>query len=106
MIADSTNDSLRPVLLWSVVLIGFLLAGFALVSWLKRRLHQPDEQVSMGFSLADLRDLHRKGQISTEEYDRARAKLVASLKTPVKTDKTKTDQNKVPPTNDSPPTAD
>lgn len=105
LIAASTEESYSRVVLWSVVLIGALLAGFALVAWMKRRLNQPDEQVSPGFSLADLRDLHRKGQLSTEEYDRARSKLVASIKAPSQKPVQK-NKDQLPPTKHSPPASD
>jgi uncharacterized membrane protein len=79
MIAAATDY--RSIFLWSFVLIVVVVAGFILVAWVKRRLQQPDSAApALGFSLADLRELHRTGKISDEEYERARGKMAASLK--------------------------
>jgi hypothetical protein len=43
-------------------------------------LHETDEPASLGFSLSDLRELHRSGKLSDEEFERARTKMAASMK--------------------------
>lgn len=68
------------ILIWSLVLIGFVFVGFLLVSWVRNRLREPDEPVSAGFSLGDLRDMHRRGQLSDEEFERAKQQLIGMLK--------------------------
>jgi hypothetical protein len=65
---------------WSLVLIVFLIACFAAVSYLKKWLKTDDEPVKTGFTLSDLREIHRRGEITDEEYERARSKMVASAK--------------------------
>ena len=79
MIFAAANDS-KAILVWSLVLLAAVIVGFVLVLWVKRRLRQVDEAPTLGFSLADLRELHRTGKISDEEYERARGKMAASLK--------------------------
>jgi uncharacterized membrane protein len=74
----AAND-LRSVYIWSFLLIAAVVAGCVLVSWMRRRLRQPDEPASVGFSLEDLRQLYRTGQLSQEEFDRARAKIASDL---------------------------
>jgi hypothetical protein len=44
---------------------------------------------TIGFSLADLRELHRTGKISDQEFERARGKMAASLKHRESTEKPK-----------------
>lgn len=68
------------ILIWSLVLMGFVFVGFLLVSWVRNRLREPDEPVSAGFSLGDLRDMHRRGQLSDEEFERAKQQLIGMLK--------------------------
>jgi hypothetical protein len=76
----AAND-LSSVFVWSFVLIAAVIAGFILVAWAKRRLKADDEPAApAGFTLADLREMHRAGQITTEEFERARSKMVAGLK--------------------------
>jgi uncharacterized membrane protein len=80
MIAAS-DSSYRAIFFWAFVLIILVVVGFFLAVWVKRRTQQPDiSQPTLGFSLADLRELHRTGKISDQEYERARGKMAASLK--------------------------
>ncbi len=75
---SSTNGT-ASIVAWSLIAIVAILIGFALVVWLRKRLYQPDEPASAGFSLADLRRLQREGKLSPEEYERAKAKMTAGL---------------------------
>lgn len=81
LLAASENSS-YSVFVWSLVLVAAVIGGFWLVTMVKRWLTASgDEQPkSLGFSLSDLRELHRSGKLSDEEYERARTKMAASLK--------------------------
>lgn len=68
------------ILIWSLVLMGLVIAGFVLVSWVRNKLREPDDAVSGGFTLGDLRDMHRKGQLSDEEFERAKQRLIGVLR--------------------------
>ncbi len=80
------NDSsaIVSVMLWSAILVALVVAGFLLVSYIKRRLDRPEESASTDFTLADLRQLHRSGKISDEEFERAKAKMLRRLAPPEK----------------------
>jgi hypothetical protein len=73
-----TNVSVS-IVVWCLTAVAAILIGFWLVMWLRKRLYQPDEPTPAGFSLADLRQLHREGKLTAEEYERAKAKMTASL---------------------------
>ena len=75
----AANDT-KAIVVWSLVLLAVVIVGFVLAIWAKRRLREPDPEPTIGFSLADLRELHRTGKISDEEFERARGKMAASLK--------------------------
>ena len=64
-----------------VVVAGVLLL---LGLWLKRRVvgsPEPEAPISMGgFGMAELREMHRRGELSDEEFERAKEKLVARMK--------------------------
>jgi len=69
------------VIFWSVVLIGLLLAGFWVVITLRNWLKSEDiPSGGIGFTLSDLRQLHREGKMTTEEFERAREKFIAAGK--------------------------
>lgn len=80
MIVAAAQNEYGKLFVWSLILVCLAVAGFVLVAWVKRRTQQQDTGQSIGFSLADLRELHRTGKISDQEFERARGKMAASLK--------------------------
>ena len=80
MIVAAAQSEYGSLFVWSLVLVAIAVAGFVLVAWVKRRIRHQDTAPTIGFSLADLRELHRTGKISDEEYERARGRMAASLK--------------------------
>lgn len=73
------HDASSNVIIWSVVLVVILIVGFLAVTKAKKRLRDDDDTspgVASGFTLSDLRQLRRAGQISEEEFERAKAKIV------------------------------
>lgn len=68
------------IVVWSLVLMAMVVAGFLLASWVRNRVRQTDEPASSGFSLGELRELHRKGQLTDAEFERAKQKLVGMLR--------------------------
>jgi hypothetical protein len=65
---------------WSLALIGLILALFAAITYLKRRWTVPEEPTGSGFTLADLRQLRREGKMTDEEFERAKALILATYK--------------------------
>ena len=80
MIAAANQDNYGQLFVWCLILIAVLVVGFVLVAWVKRRMQHQDIPQSVGFTLADLRELHRSGKISDQEYEKARGKMAAALK--------------------------
>lgn len=62
-----------------LVLVG---GGAYLVIWLRKRYWGPDDEgvPQVGFTLGDLRHLHKSGQISAEEFAKAKEKIIAAAK--------------------------
>lgn len=71
------------IIFWSLILMAAILLLFVLVIWIKRRVQQPDQGQPFGFTLDDLRRMHEQGQLSEEEFERARTRLRAKLKSAV-----------------------
>ena len=92
MIVAAAQNAYGELFVWSLILIGVVVVGFFLVAWVKRRMRPEDSGPTLGFSLADLRELHRTGKISDEEFERARGKMAASLKRRESTEKPKKSQ--------------
>jgi hypothetical protein len=75
------QSNVGPVLVRSLVMIGLIIVAFLLVVRLRRWLTDDDPgPAAAGFSLSDLKQLHREGKISTEEFERARAKMVGAAR--------------------------
>lgn len=62
-----------------LILIALLLVGFFAVAWLRRWMRRGDDVPAGGFSLGDLRALHKSGKMSTEEFERTKAQIVGAL---------------------------
>lgn len=75
------EGSVTSVILWSAVLIALLIAGLMWGLRFKRRLNQEDEAAPpMGFTLGDLRQMHRAGQINDAEFVKAKEKIIEAAK--------------------------
>ena len=68
------------IVVWSMVLLAAVVVGYAAVAWVRRKLRQPDEPASLGFSLEDLRKMHHLGQLTDEEFERARTRMTAGAR--------------------------
>ena len=78
MLADGRVVS---VVMWLAALMVVLVVGLMWGLRLKRRLSQADEPAApMGFTLSDLRQMHRSGQISDAEFAKARDKIIEAAK--------------------------
>jgi|SRR3954451_23649571 hypothetical protein len=65
--------------LWSVVVIGLCVGAFWLVSMVRKRLKEDADVTAgpaTGFTLSDLRQLHKSGQMTDAEFERAKEKIV------------------------------
>lgn len=74
-----THGNSSAVLISSLLLIAFLVFGFVAVAVVKKWLRGSGDEGSnprTGFTLSDLRQMKRDGQITDEEYERARDKIV------------------------------
>jgi hypothetical protein len=72
------GSDIVSVLVLSGLILLLCVVGFVLITWVRGRLKADDTGVGQtGFTLADLRRLHKQGQMTDEEYERARSQLVA-----------------------------
>jgi hypothetical protein len=74
-------ENLFPELLpWLLVLLGVVIIGVGVIYFLRRAIHSESSSGQGGFTLQDLRDLHRSGELSDEEFERAKNQMVGRLK--------------------------
>jgi hypothetical protein len=83
MLSLADDDDPSGVVFACVFLLIIVVGGAYAVIWLRRRYWGKDDDMGvgqMGFTLGDLRHLHKSGQISKEEFDKAKEKVVAAAK--------------------------
>ncbi len=69
----------------SLALLGLIVVGFIVVAQVRRRLQDNDAAGgggggSIGFTLSDLRQMHKSGQMSDREFELAKAKIIDAAK--------------------------
>lgn len=87
---QQVRDQQQQILFWLVVLVAVatVLGVGALI--LLRRLRRTDEPgPTLGFTLADLRELHAQGQLNDAEFEAAKAKMLARTRSDLDQDQAK-----------------
>jgi hypothetical protein len=67
-------------LIWSIVLIAILLVLFGAIGLYRKWMKADDDTTHGGFTLSDLRRLHKEGKMSDVEFESAKAILIGSMK--------------------------
>ncbi|HSH92877.1 MAG TPA: SHOCT domain-containing protein [Roseimicrobium sp.] len=81
MLADGETG---PILVGSVIVLVIAVVGFLGVKWISKWMkNQDDPTVGTGFTLSDLRQLHKSGKMSAEEFEKAKAILLATAAKPL-----------------------
>ncbi|MEM9913328.1 MAG: SHOCT domain-containing protein [Planctomycetota bacterium] len=84
-------ENTSQVLFWCAVLLATAFIMGVAFFWLRKRLAAMDDDSStavnpLGFTLSDLRQMHDAGQISDEEFDFAKRKMIAKTKAKLESD--------------------
>lgn len=74
------EPSVGPPLFWSLVLIIILVVLFGAVALYRRWMKADGASGGEGFTLSDLRRLHKAGQMTDEEFEKAKKILIGSVK--------------------------
>jgi hypothetical protein len=77
MLAEQpAEEAFRRLIPWIAGLVGFVCLGTVLISIIRRSMRSGPDQSSEGFGLHDLRRLHASGQLTDEEFTRAKALII------------------------------
>ena len=76
--ALAQSDGGGSVFFWLGALLVLVVGLFVLVVWVRRRLSPKEDFHGEGFTLGDLRRLHKAGQLSDEEFEKAKAVMIAA----------------------------
>jgi hypothetical protein len=78
---QSVSHLTREVAPWLLALVAVVFAGALVIYTIRRMMTSKDPAGGGGFALEDLRALHRDGQLSDEEFERAKAVLIGRIRT-------------------------
>jgi hypothetical protein len=78
-LADASSTS---AIIWLIALLAVLIVGLMAVLQIKKWLVTPDLPERAGFSLSDLRRMHKEGRMTDEEFEKAKVVIIGAAKTP------------------------
>ncbi|MGD0540971.1 MAG: hypothetical protein ABSB33_05595 [Tepidisphaeraceae bacterium] len=89
-LADGDDSASGLVFVCVFLLIMVIVATYA-VMWLRKRLWGPEDAdlPATGFTLGDLKQLHREGKLTDQEFQLARDKVVAAAQAAAKRESAK-----------------
>lgn len=77
--ARSAEQLPADILPWLLVLVAVIIVGGVIIYLVRRSLYSNTSSSSAGFTLHDLRTLHAAGELSEEEFQRAKAQMIGRL---------------------------
>jgi hypothetical protein len=78
--AQAAERLFADILPWIGVLAVLILLGGGVAIWLKKRMAVNRDDSSAGFILADLRGMRDRGEISPEEFEIAKSRMIEGIK--------------------------
>jgi len=82
LLAQESSGNIGSLLLYSLALIVLVVVAYIGVTWIRRQVKGEDGGASEGFTLSDLRRLHKSGQMTDDEYEKAKLLIIGSVKAP------------------------
>ncbi len=67
------------VMPWLLLFMGLVIVGGVIIMLARRVLNTTSSSTQPGFTLHDLRTLHTKGELTDEEFERAREAMIARV---------------------------
>ncbi|MBC01691.1 MAG: hypothetical protein CMJ34_00095 [Phycisphaerae bacterium] len=77
---DSGVGLFESVIVVCGILVVVILAGGTIALIARRRYRHQDHGVSIGFTLEDLRLMHERGELTLEEFENAREKMLGKVR--------------------------
>jgi len=77
ILAQSETSS--SIFFWVAILVVIVFVLIVALAIVRKRMSPDEDFHGEGFSLSDLRQMHKSGQLSEEEFERAKAKMVETM---------------------------
>lgn len=78
--ADGATSLLGDVAIWLGIFVVLIIVLGVSAMAIRRKVNAPSVNSTIGFTLADLRVMHERGELSLEEFERARDRMLGGLK--------------------------
>jgi hypothetical protein len=79
---SAKSDRLFTELLpWLLLLLAVVLIGAVVIYFIRRSIYNQSASSKAGFTLHDLRELRSAGELTDEEFERAKAQMIGRLRT-------------------------
>ncbi|HSI35267.1 MAG: hypothetical protein ACAI43_19360 [Phycisphaerae bacterium] len=72
--------------IWSLVLVGAVVLLFGVVYLYRKWMNNQGTTTGTGFTLSDLRRYHKEGKMTTEEFEKAKALVIGTVKKSAETE--------------------
>ncbi len=79
ILAQAAEDLFGQVLPWLIMLLVVVVVGAAAIYSVRRMLQGGHSAPGEGFTLHELRRMHAAGQLSEEEFERAKALIIGRV---------------------------
>lgn len=81
ILSASEGDATIRLAYWIAILLVIAVAGFGIASLVRKRMNDAMQDTGIAppadFTLSDLRKMHTAGQLTDEEFERAKGRIVA-----------------------------
>ena len=79
---DRGSSLFRNIIPWLIVLTAIVVVGAIILHFLRKSIRNDQTGTTQGFTLYDLRQLHASGELSDEEFEKARTAMIESVNPP------------------------
>ncbi len=77
--SGAASQLFSDVMPWLLLLMGLVIVGGVIILLARRLLNDTSSSKQPGFTLHELRTLHAKGELTDEQFDRAREAMIARV---------------------------
>lgn len=78
-VTDKSSRLFAETLPWIILLLAAILAGGVIIFLARKYIYGGTDHAAGGFTLHDLREMHKSGEISDDEFTRAKAQMIGRL---------------------------
>lgn len=84
--SQSAEQLFIEILPWIIGLAVIVFIGAGAIYYVRKMMYGQSSALEDGFTLHDLRQLHAKGELNDEEYERAKDALIGRLQESIESD--------------------